>query len=166
MPRVAAHGLSIDPPAGWDVRIYKRAGDAPTTNREDVTEGGTASPVLHLATVPLVEGRGDFGSVVVEGLRDVDAFVALIEFDPEAAATPLFAPSPVPRAVQGTDLLPDSLQRVIAGQAGAQYFAHESGRAFCLYVVAGAHGMRTAIAERVSAALASLVIEELSEPGM
>jgi len=157
--RVTAHGLSIDPPAGWDVRIYQRAGDDSQTSREMVEAGGTANPVLHLATVPLAADRGDYGSGVVEILRELDAFVALIEFDPEAATTPLFSRTPVPREILGKDLLPDSLQRLIAGQAGGQFFAHEAGRAFCLYAVAGAHGRRLAVAQRMTAALASLRIE-------
>lgn len=160
MSRVASRGLSIDPPQGWDVRIFQRRGDAPGTSRKDVQRDGTANPMLHLATVPLTAGRGDYGSGVVEVLDDLDAFVALVEFDRDAATTELFKRAPVPRSVAAEDLQPNTLQRVIAGQAGAQYFAHEAGRAFCLYVVAGAHGMRAAVARRVTAALASLEIEE------
>lgn len=156
---VAAHGLSIDPPQGWEVSIYRRPGDDPSTTREDVGLEGTSNPVLHMATVPLVAGRGDYGSGVVEVLDDLDAFVALVEFDAEAAETALFSRTPVPRVVRGEDLHPQSLQRVIAGQAGVQHFASESGRAFCLYVVVGAAGFGATTAERVSSALATLRID-------
>ncbi len=156
---VAAHGLSIDPPQGWEVAIYRRSGDDPSTARAEVGLEGTSNPVLHLATVPLVAGRGDYGSGVVEALEDLDAFVALVEFDAEAVGTALFSHAPVPRTVRGEDLQPHTLQRVIAGQAGAQYFASESGRAFCLYVVVGAAGLGAATAERVSSALATLRID-------
>lgn len=159
MSRVSAFGLSIDPPAGWDVRIYRRPGDDPATARAAVSGEGTANPVLHLSTVPLVAGRGDYGSGVVEVLDDMDAFVALVEFDPEAADTVLFRTSPVPRSVVPGDFAPHTLQRVISGQAGAQYFSHEAGRAFCLYVVAGAQGTLRAITDRVTAALGSLEID-------
>jgi hypothetical protein len=155
---VAAHGLLIDPPAGWDVRIYRRAGDDPATRRPDVSPEGTSNPVLHLSTVVLPDDRGDYGSTVVERLGDLDAFVALVEFDAEAAGTALFRTSPVPRAIEPSDLQAHTLQRVITGQAGLQYFAQEQQRAFCLYVVAGSGGQRNVIAQRVSAALASLEI--------
>ncbi|MET0727317.1 MAG: hypothetical protein ABWZ76_03355 [Acidimicrobiales bacterium] len=143
------------------MRIYQRPGDEPGTERTAVTVDGTVNPVLHLATVPLTAGRGDYGSGVVEALHDVDAFLALVEFDAEAAHTALFSAGPVPRAVNPEDLQPHTLQRVIAGQAGAQYFASESGRAFCLYVVVGAAGMRASVAQRLNAALGTLEIEPL-----
>ena len=158
--RVAAHGLSIDPPEGWDVRIFRRHGDDPATARQSVSAEGTSNPVLHLATVALPNDRGDYGSSVVERLGDLDAFVALVEFDGEAAETALFRTSSVPRTIDPSELQPHTLQRVIAGQAGLQHFANEAGRAFCLYVVAGSAGQRGASAERVSTALASLEIEE------
>lgn len=160
--RVGAYGLSIDPPAGWDVRVYRRAGDAPTTARSDVAGDGTANPVLQLATVPLVEGGGDYGSGVVEQMRDLDAFVAIVEFDREAASTALFASSPVPRRIEPADLQAHTLQRVIAGQAGLQFFAQEVGRAFCLYVVAGSLSSRSAVVERVNAALSTLQISPVT----
>lgn len=159
MTRVRGHGLSVDPPSGWEVSIYRRAGDDPALARSEVGEGGTTNPVLHVATVPLSEGRGDYGSTVVERLGDLDAFVALVEFDPDAASTALFATSPVPRSLRAGAFAGHTLQRVIAGQGGLQAFASEGGRAFCLYAVLGSLRARTTVVPRINEALGTLEVD-------
>lgn len=158
MSRVSGYGISVDPPQGWEVSIYERPGDPASTPRDGVTEAGTANPVLHMATKPLVHDRGDYGSGVVEGLGPEDTFLALVEFDREAASSALFAKSGVPRRVVPRSLNRNTLQRVIAGQGGLQAFANEEGRAFCLYVVVGSIRNREAVVERINAALVTLEI--------
>jgi hypothetical protein len=115
--------------------------------------------VLHLSTRPLVVSRGDYGSGVVESLGQADAFIALVEFDPEAVATALFARHGVPRRLLARSFDSQAMQRVIARQGGLQSFAQEEGRAFCLYAVVGSLRNGPAIVERVNAALATLEIE-------
>ncbi len=89
--RVDAHGISVDAPAGWEVRITRRAA-------EGHEPGSHRRPVLHAATVPLPVVRGDFGGGVTGLLTSEDVFVSLFEQDPGASRTALFADSgfPVP----------------------------------------------------------------------
>ena len=49
-----------------------------------------------------------------------------------------------------TTSAPAVLQRAIRGQAGVQRFFHESGRAFCLYVVLGAYSNRQQVVPEVN----------------
>lgn len=93
---------------------------------------------LHLCSGALPPDRGDFGSGAVEQLAPDDVFVALLEFDPDEASAPLFAERTRPRRLGPADFSPGRLQRTLRGQAGAQIFFAEAGRALCLYVVLGA----------------------------
>lgn len=146
--RLAHLRLAVELPSGWDGRIYRRLATA---------AGSTTHPVLHAATFPLPEERGDYGSGAVERMRTGDLFVALLEFDPEAAATPLFAWERPP-ALLPEYFSPDALQRVIPGQGGAQFFFSEWGRAFCLYVVLGSYAARTRLVPRADALYRTLAI--------
>ena len=56
-------------------------------------------------------------------------FLSLIEFDPKEAATPLFD-RPRPTRITAGEFGPNQLQRGLPGQAGAQFFFRERGRAF------------------------------------
>ncbi len=124
---LSGHGISVSVPDGWEAAIYRRPVTVP---------GATTNPVLHAATFPLPPERGDFGSGAVEQIRSSDAFVALVEYDTEAAGKPLFAKKgpPVPRL---DTFGPHKLQRRLPGQVGAQLFFSERDRAFCLYAVLG-----------------------------
>jgi hypothetical protein len=51
------------------------------------------------------------------------------------------------------------LQRTIAGQSGVQRFFTEAGRAFCLYVVVGAHVNRHRAVVAVNHLLAGVQID-------
>lgn len=146
--KVRAQGMALEPETGWEVRIRVRPPDPGAP-------GGTPRAVLHAATVPLPEGRGDFGGGVTATLGPDDVFLSLFEYDPSAAGTALFAtrgrPTPMP-----PDFSPNQLQRTIAGQSGRQWFFREGGRAFCLYVVLGSHARRAALVRRVGTLLATL----------
>lgn len=122
--RLAAHGVVLDLPPGWEAAI-----------RRDRKSG--ARPVTHLATVALPPDPGDFGSGVVEDLGPNDAFVAVLEYDPECAGTALFARQGIPRRLRVRAFNRRALQRTLTGQAGQQVFFTDGGRAFCLYVVLG-----------------------------
>jgi hypothetical protein len=128
MIRLAAHGLDVGVPDGFEGRV---------TRRRATAHGERARPVVHLATVPLPEARGDFGGNVVELLRSDDVFVVLFDYGPESAAQPLFATGRLPRRLAASDFSPARLQRGIPGQTACQRFFSEAGRAFCLYVVVG-----------------------------
>jgi hypothetical protein len=115
--------------------------------------------VLHASTVPLpaLRERGDYGSGIVERLRRDDVFVGLLEFDPASAGRGLFEREGVPRLVPDA-FGPRRLQRLIAGQAGAQRFFSRRGRAFCLYAVVGSFGRRALLVPRAAALVSGLEI--------
>ena len=149
--RVKHHGLAVEKGPGWEVRIRRRPADpgAPAARPR---------PVLHAATVPIPEDRGDFGGSVTPLLGTEDVFVSLFEFEPEAAGTPLFAAKGRPR-LTAADFAANQLQRTIPGQSGSQHFFTESGRAFCLYVVLGSHARRAELVRKANALVDTLVID-------
>lgn len=150
---VSAAGIDVSVPSGWDAEIFTREPDfAPQS-------GAAASrPVVHLGTFPLPPGRGDFGSGAVEIMNGDDLLVVLFEYGPESAGTPLFAGQGVPTVSAG-DFDPNMMQRPIAGQSGAQYFFTTAGRAFCLYIVLGAHARRNELVPEINQVLGGLSIE-------
>jgi hypothetical protein len=131
---VAAYGLTVEVPGGWDVRISRRP----------AVDGGTVHPVLHAATFPLPLQRGDFGGGAVELMRGDDVLVVLFEYDREAAATALFARRGTP-PLRPAEFSPRQLQRVLPKQSGVQHFFTERGRSFCRYVVLGDHSRRVTL---------------------
>src|SRR3954469_16385907 len=118
--KLARHGLGVELPRGWDGRIYRRAA---------TQEGSTTRGVMHAANFALPERREDYGGGAVEVMRAGDVMLMLLEFDPEAASTPLFAHEGL-RRLSPSAFAPNRLQRILPGQAGAQFFFSEAGRAW------------------------------------
>jgi len=162
-----AHGLSVAVPRGWDARIFRRdesdvmSPAAPETGAANVPRSGVTTPVVHLASFALPEGRGDYGSGAVGLMRAHDVFVALVEFGPESVGTPLFAPAGRPRFRAG-ELSETIMQRPIAGMAGAQRFFTLEGRAFCCYAVVGSSARRSSLVGVVNDALAGITVDRAS----
>jgi hypothetical protein len=125
MTRLAAHGVDLEIPHGWEGRILRRAPVHPAEQ---------SRTVVHLASFPLPEERGDFGVGVTELMRSGDVFVTLFEYGPESVGTPLFAGVGVPQLDVGM-FSPRRLQRSLRGQIGCQLFFTANRRPFCLYVV-------------------------------
>jgi hypothetical protein len=153
--RVEALGIGADLPPGWEARITRR--DPAQARAAGAV--GTPHPVAHLATFPLPEDRGDYGSGAVDRMTAADALVVLVEHDPTSVGTALFAPVGLPRDLRPGDFDPMGLQRTIPGQAGHQRFFTEAGRAFCLYVVLGAHRAAVALVPQVNAVLRTIRID-------
>ena len=149
------HGLALELPRGWDARIYRRAAEE---------AGATSRAILHAASFALPEEREDFGGGAVELMRESDVLVMLVEYDPEAAATALFARQGMPRELPPSAFAGNGLQRALPGQAGAQVFFSEAGRAFCLYVVIGSAARRMDLAARVNALLATVQLPSQVRP--
>jgi hypothetical protein len=147
--RVAAHGLSLDAPLGWDVRIYKRAPD---------DEPVTTHPVMHAGNFALPEERGDYGSGAVEIMGPANVFFALLEFHPDSVRTAMFSTRGLRLPLLAGQFDPQRMQRNIPGQSGLQRFFQVDGRAFCLYVVIGSHLGRAALAPVASDAVRSLLV--------
>lgn len=132
MSVVSAYGLSIDVPRGWEARVYRRAAVGPESTH----------PVLHAGNFALPAERGDYGSGAVERMGAGHVFLALLEFHPSATDSALFSRGGRPPTLDPDSFNPASLQRSLPGQAGAQAFFSDNGRAFCLYVVLGSWAQR------------------------
>jgi hypothetical protein len=123
--RLAAHGVAVAVPHGWEGRIIRRAA---------INSTERPRAVVHIASFPMPEERGDFGVGVTELMRSGDVFVTLFEYGPESLGQPLFARQGVPHLTR--DLFTSKrLQRTLPGQVGCQLFFTAKRRAFCLYVV-------------------------------
>ncbi len=121
-------------------------------------EGASTNTVVHIATIALPKGVGDFASGAVERLGPNDALIVLFEYDAASTAQPLFASHGLPRRLEPSDFSPGVLQRSIRGQAGAQVFFQDAGRAFCLYVVLGSYQNRARVVPEVNRVLATFAI--------
>jgi hypothetical protein len=115
--------------------------------------------VLHGCTRPLPAERGDFGSGVVEHLGAADVFVSLVELGTDVADEGLFSPQGRP-ALRPSQFSPDRIQRSLPRITAAQHFYSEGGRAFCLFVVLGAHSRRMALAPLAERFVASLRVTD------
>ncbi len=146
MSGIAAHGIAVAPPRGWDVRIYRRPAEPPETTHA----------VAHAATFPLPSARGDYGDGAVQVMAPDDVFVALVEFGPAAAGSALFASDGFPPPLAGADFSRTALQVGLAGQAGLQRFFSARGRAWCLYVVIGSWDRRGVLAGRANELIAGI----------
>ena len=145
---VAAFGLSVEVPPGWEAEIYRR--------EPDVTRGEVTMPILHAANVPLARNRGDYGGGTVETLGQRGVFVALLEHGAGAADAALFSERRVPWPLGGDAFRPNALQRNLPGQAGCQSFFVTAGRPWCLYVVIGSYGLRHVLASEANRLLSAV----------
>lgn len=142
-----AGGIGLRVPPGWEAQL--RGEPAPRRG-----EG----MVLHAANFALPPARGDFGSGAVERMGPHDVLVCLLEYGTEDAVTELFRHRGVPR-LAARDFSPSTMQRTIAGMAGAQSFFNDSGRAFCLYAVVGSWRGREHLVAKANEMLAAVTIE-------
>ncbi|HZT65946.1 MAG TPA: hypothetical protein VFA11_09165 [Acidimicrobiales bacterium] len=148
MTRLAAYGIAVTPPAGWDVRIYRRP----------AADGETTHTVMHAANFPLPAVRADYGGGAVERMGPAHAFVALLEFHPDDAGSPLFSRQGIPEALDPDRFDPTTLQRQLPGQAGAQSFFSARHRCFCLYVVLGSYTRRAQLVAEVNRLLPTVTV--------
>jgi hypothetical protein len=141
MNNLAAYGVTLELPTGWDGRIAERP-------------GGLA--VAHAATFPLPAQDGDFALGTTRKLPAGGVVVALVEYERALAGTALFAAQGPPRQLAADDFSPITLLRRVAGQSGLQRFFTSGGRPFCLYVVVGSSRPGTALAAQASAVASTL----------
>ena len=147
-------GISVELPDGWDGQI-RAAGQGAARSAGTGDDAAPSARVLHAASFALPAERGDYGSGAVEQMGGSDVLVCLLEHEPAAAATALFAREGLPR-LDASMFSPQSMQRAIAGMAGAQHFFQVGGRPFCLYVVVGSwrtRGPLVRIADRVASSI-------------
>jgi hypothetical protein len=147
------YGLTVEAERGWETRVFRREpGDV-----DEVTH-----PVLHACTRPLPAARGDFGSGVIDLLGADDVFVSLIDYGTEVADQGLFARQGRP-ALRPSQFATNRLARSYPGVSAAQHFFSEGGRAFCLFVVLGAHSRRMATVPRAQAMVRSVRVASKTE---
>ncbi len=166
MTELAAHGIEVTLPAGWEGRVFKRplAGEVGATAADGApaAAGETTNAVVHVASIPLPVGTGDFAGGAVNDLGADDVLIVLFEYDAASATQPLFAAQGLPTSLDPDDFNPNVLQRAVRGQAGLQKFFHDQDRAFCLYVVLGAFANRRRLVPLVNQVLATMAIEPLA----
>ena len=132
------HGVRVRVPRDWEAEIATLDDDvAPVGDRLGLQARVTPRVRLHLANFALPAERGDYGSNAVEIMDGGGVLIVVLEFDAASASTPLFAAEGVPVGLVPGDFSPDSLQRRLPGQGGAQRFFHVGSRSFGLYVVLG-----------------------------
>lgn len=149
MAELAARGMRIDLPPGWDGHIYRRGAIGPAQTHD----------VLHASTFPLPPERGDFGGGAVELMGSADVFMAVFDFGPDSAYQPLFQNTTgVPAALTADQFSPNSLQRALPGQCGTQVFFTAGGHGLCLYVVLGSWSRRAELLAQVNSVLPSISI--------
>jgi hypothetical protein len=121
--RLAAHGLALELPPGWDGRIYRHA---------------SGPPILHAASFALPTDDGDFGSGATGAMPAGGAFFALKEYEPGTGLIPgrgLYAAHKLPVPLDPMRFNARVLQVGRRGQAGMQHFFTAARRPFCLYAV-------------------------------
>ena len=151
MSPLSGHGLDVTLPAGWDGRIYLN----------EHTNGARSNPVMHIGTFPLPkrERVGDYGNGAIELMGPSDAFVALVEFNPELSEEPLFLTnSKLPHPLGPGCFAQNQMQRIISGMGGAQFFFNEKGRAFSLYAVLGSLANARAVTARMNPVVHTITI--------
>ena len=156
MTALSDGGITVELPNGWDGQIRTAGQGRHDARAAGATEAEASSArVLHAASFALPPDRGDYGSGAVELMGGSDVLVCLLEHEPEATSTALFARHGLPRLTP--DLFsPQTMQRALPGMAGAQHFFQEAGRAFCLYVVVGSWRTRAPLvrtADRVASSI-------------
>ncbi len=169
MTDLTAHGIEVTLPSGWEGRVFRRPSAGEVSAFADdgppAPEGETTHAVLHVSTIALPPGLGDFASGAVEKLGPDDALIVLFEYDPASIDEPLFKAAGLPKFLTEGDFSPNVLQRAIRGQAGVQRFFHDAGRTFCLYVVLGSFAHRRRLVPAVNEVLATLTIDQLDATG-
>ena len=152
--RMVSEGIEVEVPQGWDGEIFRR-------RDKEIRAGGRKAeeqPVLHMGNFALPPDRGDFGSGAVDVMQSENLLVVLFEYEPDAAETALFSHRGIPEVIP-EDFSPSQMQQPIEGQSGAQYFFHQGGRAFCLYIVMGSHGRRQQLIPELRQVLQTIRLE-------
>lgn len=163
---VAANGIEVTLPSGWDARIYGRPRVAPGPSPRSALPGFDGEvegriATLHAASFPLSGAEGDFGADATIRMPDRAAFLALVEYQPDEKLVPgtgLFASLVVPRALRPADFQPETMMVQRRDQAGLQRFFTAGERPFCLYAVIGSQHSAAVTVPAVNEVLTSLVI--------
>jgi hypothetical protein len=163
---VAAHGIEVELPSGWDGRIYGRPRLAEGPSPRSVLPGFDGSvegriATLHAASFPLTGAEGDFGADATIRMPDRAGFLALVEYQADENLVPgtgLFAEPAPPEALDLGEFSPETMMVHRRDQAGLQRFFTVGERPFCLYAVVGSRRHGHQAVAGINAVLGSLVI--------
>jgi len=155
--RLAAHGVSVDVPAGWEAELSTQPD--PAMLDPSLQSAAASLVVVHAANFSLPAERGDYGSGAVEIMDRGGIFAALVEFDRASATSRLFAGEGFPTRLDPADFAPDQLHLSLPGQAGLQKFFHVGSRAFCLYTVIGSYSRRNLLVPELNRILSGMSID-------
>jgi hypothetical protein len=147
--KVAAHGIAVDLPDGWEGRIFKRP---------------KGDPTLHAGTFALPFDDGEFGSRATKRMPPGATFVTITEYRPGQGLQPgrgLFEARAIPLPIPRSRFRRSQLLVTRPGHRGFQHFFTEGGRPFCLYAVIHEPKLHSARADvaAVNRVLKSLTIE-------
>ena len=110
MTELAAHGIEVTLPTGWEGRVFRRppSGEvaASAADGPPAPDGESTHAIVHVATIALPPGMGDFASGAVDRLGPSDAVIVLFEYDPASAGEPLFQAAGHPAGARRRRLQP------------------------------------------------------------
>jgi hypothetical protein len=152
--RLAAEGLAVEVPPGWDIRIFRRSAQGPETTHA----------VLHLANFALPTDAADYGDGAVQLMGAGHVLICLVEFHPSSTASALFSSVGFPIPLSPDDVSRSTLQRAVAGQGGVQRFFSVAGRAWSLYVVLGAIDRRRQLIPLANSVVSKIDVSPLPVP--
>jgi hypothetical protein len=163
---LAAQGVAIELPSGWDGRIYGRS-RLEIIGSDEPPISALAAPAdqrfarVHTANFALPTEDGDFGAAATSKMGRGGVFASLVEYQPGDGLVPgvgLFAEPGPPPSLGRRDFSPDALLRALPGQAGVQRFFTANGRPFCFYAVLGSYARADQLLGELNPVLASLRI--------
>jgi hypothetical protein len=163
---VAAHGIEVELPSGWDGRIYGRPRLAEGPSPRSVLPGFDGSvegriATLHAASFPLTGAEGDFGADATIRMPERAGFLALVEYQTDENLVPgtgLFSDPVAPRSLDPSEFSPETMMVHRRDQAGLQRFFTVGERPFCLYAVIGSRRHGPPAIAGMNQVLGSLVI--------
>lgn len=162
-----AEGMRMRLPRSWEGRVRRNpsrtrsAEPAPNDGGQPQAQSASGEdqrPVAQMANFVLPAALDDFGAQAVEVMETGNCFMALLEYGEQEAGSALFS-GPLPRRLRLADFSPRQLQRRLPDQLGAQFFATEAGRAFCLYVVIAGRARAGEALQAVNQVLSTLELE-------
>lgn len=157
MAKLTAHGITLDPPAGWDGQIYLR--EPQPLGAMAATYGAspeTPMPIAHLANFALPAQRGDYGGGAIESMRPGGVFISILQHDPSEVTAALFKGRKIPWPLAADSFDLNAMPRRMGNHAAVQSFFIAGGRPYCVYVVIGSHTQRAILAPVVNQALATV----------
>jgi len=129
--QIHGFGISLELPRGWEGLILG--------GRHDIPPGAMSTPVVHAANfaLPPPHSATAYGTNSVRRMAPGNAFLALLEMNPNWAGVGLYSTAGFPQ-LRPSDFSTATLEVGLPGRVGVQRFVHVGGRAFIVYAVVAA----------------------------